>query len=90
MAEEENTRDEYRKSHGFLESWISENVRSMAHPQSDAAAKQLARRCVIAAEQQGISKADLEKACGQGLIACMCDAQAAVADASISKLMDEN
>ena len=74
----------------FLESWISENARSMAHPQSDAAAKQLARRCVIAAEQEGISKADLEKACGQGLVTCMCDAQTAVADASLSKLMDEN
>ena len=74
----------------FLETWIAENVRSLAHPQNDAAAKQLASRCVIAAEQQGISKADLEKACGQGLVTCMCDAQAAVADARISKLMDEN
>jgi hypothetical protein len=77
------------RARAFLDSWITENVRSSSRPYNDLAAKHLVARCVEAAEQQGISRAELESACQQGLVACMCDAQVAAADANIGDLMDE-
>ncbi len=73
----------------FLDNWINENLHSLADRQNISEAKKLAKRCLHAAKVHGISKADLECACGQGLIICMCDAQSAVADASVSKLMED-
>jgi hypothetical protein len=67
----------------FLNDWVIKNVHSVAHPKNTIEAKLLAKRCVEAAEKQGISKAELEQACNQDLVKCMCDAQIAVADAEI-------
>lgn len=77
------------QARAFLDDWIYENLQSIADPQNISEAKKLAKRCLDAAKVHGISKADLEYACGQGLITCMCDAQSAVADASVTKLMED-
>jgi hypothetical protein len=72
----------------FLDSWLQENVRAVVHPSDNTEAARLATRCLEAAEKLGITKAELEEACGQDLVTCMCDAQVAVADAHIGKLME--
>jgi hypothetical protein len=73
----------------FLDEWIHSNVHSVAHPESNMEATRLAMRCLEAAKEQGITASELEQACGQDLVKCMCDAQVAVADAAIGKLMDD-
>lgn len=78
------------RASAFLDDWIHTNVHSVAHPESDAEATRLAMRCLQAAEACGITAIELEQACGQGLVKCMCDAQVAVADAAIGKLMDDS
>jgi DNA-binding transcriptional regulator YhcF (GntR family) len=65
----------------FLNQWVAENVHAIAHPQDNTEANRLVKRCVEAAVEQGITKAELEQACGQDLVKCMCDAQVAVTDA---------
>jgi hypothetical protein len=69
------------QANAFLNEWVAENVHAVTHPQDDTEAKRLVKRCVEAAAEQGITKAELEQACGQELVKCMCDAQVAVTDA---------
>jgi hypothetical protein len=77
------------RASAFLDDWIHNNVHSVAHPEDDTEATRLATRCLEAAQEHGITASELEQACGQDLVKCMCDAQVAVADAAIGKLMDD-
>jgi hypothetical protein len=61
--------------------WLIENVHSTAAVEDLWEAKQLALRCMEAAENEGITRSDLEKAAGEDLVKCMLDAQVAIADA---------
>jgi hypothetical protein len=74
----------------FLENWICKNVHGIDPPQNDLKAKRLVKQCIEDAAEQGISESELETACGQNLLACMCDAQAAVAEVRPSELMDDD
>jgi hypothetical protein len=69
------------KARTFLDQWLSENVHDAVRPESNLEAKQLARLCLRAAGDQGITKAELEEAAGEDLVGCMMDAQVASADA---------
>lgn len=74
----------------FLENWIAKNVHALAPPENNMQARQLVKRCIAAAAEQGISRSELEGACGQTLLSCMCDAQAAAAEARPSELMGDS
>jgi hypothetical protein len=74
----------------FLNDWVAEHVHAVAHPQDNTEAKRLVKRCLEAAAEQGITKAELKQACGQDLVKCMCDAQVAVTDAEIGELMEND
>jgi hypothetical protein len=74
----------------FLNEWVTVNVHAVAHPQDDTEAKRLVKRCLEAAAEQGITKAELEQACGQDLVKCMCDAQVAVTDAHVVTENDDS
>jgi hypothetical protein len=63
-------------------------VHAVAHPKDNTEAMRLAMRCLKDAEKHGISKSELEVACGQDLVKCMCDAQVAVADAEIGGMVE--
>jgi hypothetical protein len=73
----------------FLNEWVAKNVQA-ALPQDNTEAKRLVKRCVEAAAEQGITKAELEQACGQDLVKCMCDAQVAVTDADVVMENDDS
>ncbi len=69
------------RARSFLDQWLSENVHDAVRPEGNMEAKQLARLCLKAADDQGITKAELEEAAGEDLVDCMMDAQVASADA---------
>lgn len=75
------------KAKAFLERWVLENVHSTVPVDDKFEAMQLALRCFRDAEQQGISRAELETAAGQDLVQSMLDAQKASADARIGDIM---
>jgi hypothetical protein len=74
----------------FLEDWIAGHVHALDPPENIMHAKQLVKQCIEAAAEEGISRSELESACEQSLLACMCDAQAAVAEARPGELMDDS
>ncbi|HEY7766118.1 MAG TPA: hypothetical protein VIB38_14100 [Aestuariivirgaceae bacterium] len=74
----------------FLESWITQNVHGLVPPENNMETRQLVKQCIAAAAEQGISRSELEGACGQTLLSCMRDAQAAVAEVRPSELMDDS
>jgi hypothetical protein len=47
-----------------------------------------AARCLEEAQGEGLTKAELEAAAGEDLVACMMDAQVASADAKVSDLIE--
>jgi hypothetical protein len=49
---------------------------------------QLAARCIEEASEKGITKADLEEAAGEELVACMMDAQLAGAESKLDDLFE--
>lgn len=75
------------KAKVFLEQWVLENVHSTVPVDDRFEAMRLALRCFKDAEQQGISRAELEAAAGQDLVQSMLDAQKASADARIGDIL---
>ena len=75
------------KAKVFLEQWVLENVHSTVPVEDRFEAMQLALRCFKDAEQQGISRTELEAAAGQDLVQSMLDAQKASADARIGDIL---
>lgn len=75
------------KAKVFLEQWVLENVHSTVPVDDRFEAMQLALRCFKDAEQQGISRTELEAAAGQDLVQSMLDAQKASADARIGDIL---
>ena len=71
----------------FLEKWVLENVHSTVPADNKLEAMQLALRCLKEAQQQGITRAELEKAAGQDLVQSMLDAQKVSAEARIGDIM---
>ena len=71
------------KARAFLDEWIIQNVPADPCPEPEVRARRLADRCLEAAMEHGISKAELEEAAGQGLVQCMMDAQVAATDAKL-------
>jgi hypothetical protein len=69
------------RAKAFLETWLRENVHDAVRPESNMEARHLARLCLKAAADQGITKAELEEVAGEDLVSCMMDAQVATADA---------
>lgn len=64
----------------FLDHWLSEHVHDVVCPEGNLEAKQLARLCLKEADDQGITKTELEEAAGEDLVNCIMDAQEATAD----------
>jgi hypothetical protein len=71
----------------FLDEWVAKNVPENACPDRKTAV-QLAARCVEEASQKGLTKAELEQAAGEDLIACMMDAQMAGAESKLDDLFE--
>lgn len=71
----------------FLDEWVAKNVPENACPDKKTAV-QLAARCVEEASQKGLTKADLEQAAGEDLVACMMDAQMAGAESKLDDLFE--
>jgi hypothetical protein len=67
---------------------VINNVHSTDPPKDNLEAMRLAVLCLEEARENGISNDELEAACGEDLIKCLFDAQVAVADANIGRLMD--
>jgi hypothetical protein len=84
MMDSETSSD---KAKVFLEHWVLEHVHSTEPDDGPREATQLALRCVKDAEQQGISRAQLEAAAGQDLVQSIMDAQKASADARIGEIL---
>jgi hypothetical protein len=71
----------------FLDEWVAKNVPENASPDKKTAV-QLAARCVEEASENGMSKAELEEAAGEDLVACMMDAQKAGAESKLDDLFE--
>jgi hypothetical protein len=71
----------------FLDEWVAKNVPENACPDRKTAV-QLAARCVEEASQKGLTKAELEQAAGEDLVACMMDAQMAGAESKLDDLFE--
>jgi hypothetical protein len=71
----------------FLDEWVAKNVPENAYPDKKTAV-QLAARCVEEASQKGLTKAELEQAAGEDLVACMMDAQMAGAESKLDDLFE--
>lgn len=71
----------------FLDEWVAKNVPENACPDRKTAV-QLAARCVEEASEKGMTKADLEEAAGEDLVACMMDAQLAGAELKLDDLFE--
>ncbi len=71
----------------FLERWVHENVHSTVPVDDKFEAMQLALRCLKDADNEGITRAELEAAAGQDLVQSMLDAQKASADARIGDIL---
>jgi hypothetical protein len=71
----------------FLDEWVAKNVPENACPDKKTAV-QLAARCVEEASQKGLTKAELEQAAGEDLVACMMDAQMAGAESKLDDLFE--
>jgi hypothetical protein len=71
----------------FLDEWVAKNVPENASPDKKTAI-QLAARCVEEASGKGLTKADLEEAAGEDLVACMMDAQLAGAESKLDDLFE--
>ncbi|MGH6873829.1 MAG: hypothetical protein ACREDW_02345 [Aestuariivirgaceae bacterium] len=71
----------------FLDNWVTQNVPENACPDKKSA-MQLATRCLEEAKEQGITKAELEEAAGEELVACMMDAQLAGAESKLDDLFE--
>ena len=78
------------KASTFLNEWVTQNVHADVYPDDDTEAKRLAKRCLEAAEEEGISKAQLEEAAGEDLVNCMIDAQVAATEAKIDDLVEKD
>jgi hypothetical protein len=75
------------KAKQFLEQWVLEHVHNTEPVDDKLGATQLALRCVKDAEEQGITRAQLETAAGQDLVQTMMDAQKASAEARIGEIL---
>ena len=53
----------------FLRVWVSENMMPVSHDEDNAAAKELAKKCLAEAEEKGISYTELKRATGGDLVA---------------------
>ena len=53
----------------FLHVWVSENMTPFSHHEDNPGAKELARKCLAEAEEQGISYTELQQAAGGDLVA---------------------
>jgi hypothetical protein len=53
----------------FLRVWVSENMMPVSHDEDNAVAKELARKCLVEAEEKGISYTELKQAAGGNLVA---------------------
>ncbi|HKG75600.1 MAG TPA: hypothetical protein VKA79_15270 [Aestuariivirgaceae bacterium] len=71
----------------FLDEWVAKNVPENAYPDKKTAV-QLAARCVEEASEKGLTKAELEQAAGEDLVACMMDAQMAGAESKLDDLFE--
>ena len=71
------------KARAFLDEWIVQNVPADPCPEPEVRARRRADRCVEAAMEHGIGKAELEEAAGQDLVQCMMDARVATTDAQL-------
>jgi len=71
----------------FLDEWVAKNVPENACPDTKTAV-QLAARCVEEASEKGLTKAELEQAAGEDLVACMMDAQMAGAESKLDDLFE--
>jgi hypothetical protein len=71
----------------FLDEWVAKNVPENAFPDRKTAV-QLAARCVEEASEKGMTKAELEEAAGEDLVACMMDAQLAGAESKLDDLFE--
>ena len=71
----------------FLDEWVAKNVPENACPDRKTAV-QLAARCVEEASEKGMTKADLEEAAGEDLVACMMYAQLAGAESKLDDLFE--
>jgi hypothetical protein len=71
------------KARALLDEWIIQNVAADPCPEPEVRARQLADRCLEAAMENRISKAELEEAAGQDLVQCMMDAQVAATGAKL-------
>jgi hypothetical protein len=76
------------RAKSFLDKWVTDHVHDAICPEDNTDALHLARCCLEAAKCQGLTKADLEAACGEDLVTCMLDAQVAAADAKMSDLIE--
>jgi hypothetical protein len=72
----------------FLDAWVMKNIHDAVPPAGQAGAMHLAKLCLEAAKDQGLTQADLEAAAGEDLVACMMDAQVATADAKIGDMIE--
>jgi hypothetical protein len=75
------------RAKAFLDEWVAKNVPENASPDKKTAV-QLAARCVEEASEKGMSKAELEEAAGEDLVACMMDAQMAGAESKLDDLFE--
>lgn len=75
------------KAKVFLEQWVLENVHSTVPADDRFEAMQFALRCLKDAQEQGITRTELEAAAGQDLVQSMLDAQKASADARIGDIL---
>jgi hypothetical protein len=53
----------------FLHVWVSENMTPFSQDEDNPEAKELARKCLAEAEEQGISYTELKEAAGGDLVA---------------------
>lgn len=70
----------------FLTNWVTENINADAYPVNKKEARRLAKVCEEAAEEQGITKAQLEEVAGQDLVNYMMHAQEDATDAEVDRL----
>jgi ferredoxin len=66
------------KSKTFLDNWIIQHVHTTVPAEDREGAMQLALKCLQDAEQQGITRHEVEAAAGEDLVKCLVDAQKAV------------
>jgi hypothetical protein len=70
----------------FLLKWVENNVHTVAFPEHHKEAERLARRCIVDAEQEGVSESQLEDVAEGDVISYMVMALDRATMAEIDKL----